>query len=100
MHLYMHIKHHSTPQQKHLHIFCCMADIHYHTDYKIACIRLFSYPAHIESRLAELHDSVHANLTQAASTRKTLYDHYTSAPPFTTGDPFRVTILKVKKLDP
>ena len=59
-----------------------------------------SYPAHIQSKLAELHDFVHANLTQAASSQKTYYDHHASAPSFNTGDPVWLAVPTAGKLDP
>ena len=59
-----------------------------------------SYPAHIQSKLAELHDFVHANLTQAASSQKTYYDHHASAPSFNTGDSVWLAVPTAGKLDP
>ena len=59
-----------------------------------------SYPAHIQSRLAELQDFVHTNLTQAASNQKDSYDNHTSTPLFAIGDPVWLSIPTAGKLDP
>ena len=58
------------------------------------------YPTHFQSKLSELHDFVHANLTQAASSQKTFYDHHTSVPSFNIEDPVWLAVPTMGKLDP
>jgi len=59
-----------------------------------------SYPAQIQSRLTELQDFVHTQLTQAAHSQKFYYDKHTKQPTFVAGDPVWLSIPTAGKLDP
>ena len=39
-----------------------------------------SYPAHLQAKLAELHNLVQSNLAEAARSQKHSYDQHTSPP--------------------
>ena len=59
-----------------------------------------SYPAQIQSRLAELRDFVHTQLTQAAHSQKLHYDQHTKQPTFVAGKAVWLSIPTAGKLDP
>jgi len=58
-----------------------------------------SYPAVIQTKLAELQDFVHANIAQAASNQKAAYDQHTSAVAFKQGEPVWLSIPIAGKLE-
>ena len=59
-----------------------------------------SYQAHLQSKLAQLHDMVEANTTAAAHSQKTTYDRHTSHRTFKVGDPVWLSIPTAGKLEP
>ena len=61
---------------------------------------LLSYPAHLQAKLAELQDSVHTNLIQAAHLQKLNYENHTMESTFIPGDPVWLSIPTAGKLDP
>ena len=59
-----------------------------------------SYPAHLQAKLAELHDFVEANLTEAARHQKCAYDQHTSVHSFSAGEPLWLSAPTAGKLEP
>ena len=59
-----------------------------------------SYQAHLQARLAELHDFVHINLSEASDHQKSEFDKHSKERSFVCGDPVWVSILTAGKLDP
>ena len=59
-----------------------------------------SYPAHLQAKLAELHDFVEANLTEAAHHQKCAYDQRTSVRSFSAGEPIWLSAPTAGKLQP
>lgn len=59
-----------------------------------------SYQAHLQAKLAELHDFVHINLSEASSHQKSKFDKHSKERSFVCGDPVWVSIPTAGKLDP
>lgn len=59
-----------------------------------------SFPAHLQAKLAEMHDFVEANLAQAAHHQKRFYDRHSSNPTFRVGDHVWLSVPTAGKLDP
>ena len=61
-----------------------------------------SYHAHLQAKLAELHNLVESNLAEAARNQMHSYDQHTSPPSFTVniGDTVWLSIPTAGKLDP
>ena len=58
-----------------------------------------SYPAHLQAKLAELHDWVESNLAAVAHKQKSTYDRHSTLPKFSVGDTVWLSIPTAGKLD-
>ena len=73
-----------------------------HSQAPLTCPPAFdaqSYPAHLQAKLAELHDWVETNLAAVAHKKKSAYDRHSTLPKFSVGDTVWLFIPTAGKLD-
>ena len=67
---------------------------------KSPAFNALSYPAHLQPKIAELHDFVEINLAAVAHNQKRAYGQQRVTPSFTAGEPVWLSVPTAGKLDP